>query len=263
MEKHALILASLSGLEFPEENFHEIQESSHSGNTSPHSPPTAVIPSTSSEEDDLDISSEENNPGTSGNSPGSRSDTKKRIRTTPEQLRLLEKTYEQEKIPSQSLREELALKLVMTPRRVQVWFQNKRAKERRMRKSIRSAQNAAIADYQFLPSLVNSGLRVTGLPGASSGTPIHTYPRVDLDPACKLPGINVSVPAYSYSALHSPMVFPGKVATPIYPAAPVFPSAIYPKNITTDWDQKIFRKPFDSRKFHEPFPQVTVVAKNS
>jgi hypothetical protein len=57
---------------------------------------------------------------------------KKRQRTTPEQLEVLEKVYEKEKLPGSDLRKELAIKLKMTPRRVQVWFQNKRAKEKRM-----------------------------------------------------------------------------------------------------------------------------------
>jgi hypothetical protein len=57
---------------------------------------------------------------------------KKRQRTTPEQLEVLEKVYEKEKLPGSDLRKELALKLKMTPRRVQVWFQNKRAKEKRV-----------------------------------------------------------------------------------------------------------------------------------
>jgi hypothetical protein len=59
------------------------------------------------------------------------SQPKKRQRTTPEQLEVLEKVYEKEKLPGSDLRKELAQKLKMTPRRVQVWFQNKRAKEKR------------------------------------------------------------------------------------------------------------------------------------
>jgi len=44
----------------------------------------------------------------------------------------LEKVYEREKLPGSDLRKELAVTLKMTPRRVQVWFQNKRAKEKRL-----------------------------------------------------------------------------------------------------------------------------------
>jgi len=58
---------------------------------------------------------------------------KKRQRTTPEQLRILEEVYTKEKMPNQSLRENLGKQLGMTSRRVQIWFQNKRAKEKRMK----------------------------------------------------------------------------------------------------------------------------------
>jgi len=60
------------------------------------------------------------------------SQPRKRQRTTPEQLEVLEKVYENEKLPNSDLRKELAVQLGMTPRRVQVWFQNKRAKDKRM-----------------------------------------------------------------------------------------------------------------------------------
>lgn len=62
---------------------------------------------------------------------------KRRHRTTPEQLRILESAYRHERMPSLELREKLAHQLNMTPRRVQIWFQNKRAKDKRMRVSIK------------------------------------------------------------------------------------------------------------------------------
>ncbi|KAI5164201.1 hypothetical protein NEAUS03_2447 [Nematocida ausubeli] len=53
---------------------------------------------------------------------------KPRKRTSKEQLELLEKTFETNIKPDATLRKALATKLRMTPRSVQVWFQNKRAK---------------------------------------------------------------------------------------------------------------------------------------
>lgn len=61
--------------------------------------------------------------------------SKRRHRTSPEQLQKLEMTYAKEKMPNQELRESLARELGMTPRRVQIWFQNKRAKEKRTKHS--------------------------------------------------------------------------------------------------------------------------------
>jgi hypothetical protein len=53
---------------------------------------------------------------------------KKRLRTTPEQLRILNKEFLVEQMPNASARGVLAKKVGMTPRAVQVWFQNRRAK---------------------------------------------------------------------------------------------------------------------------------------
>jgi hypothetical protein len=57
---------------------------------------------------------------------------KKRQRTTPEQLDVLEQYFETDKMPSQQIRTDLAKKLGMSSRRVQIWFQNKRAKLKRI-----------------------------------------------------------------------------------------------------------------------------------
>ena len=55
---------------------------------------------------------------------------KKRRRTSPEQLRILVNTFLRYPMPSLQMRVELSKKLGMTPRAVQVWFQNRRAKEK-------------------------------------------------------------------------------------------------------------------------------------
>jgi len=56
---------------------------------------------------------------------------KKRQRTSPEQLAILEQIFETDKMPSQQIRTRLANQLGMSSRRVQIWFQNKRAKVKR------------------------------------------------------------------------------------------------------------------------------------
>ncbi|GAM20172.1 hypothetical protein SAMD00019534_033470 [Acytostelium subglobosum LB1] len=56
---------------------------------------------------------------------------KKRQRTSPEQLSILEQIFETDKMPSQQIRIRLANQLGMSSRRVQIWFQNKRAKVKR------------------------------------------------------------------------------------------------------------------------------------
>ncbi|KAH8551349.1 hypothetical protein BGW37DRAFT_493316 [Umbelopsis sp. PMI_123] len=57
----------------------------------------------------------------------------KRKRISPEQLKALLEVFEQTDTPSSQLREELAERLNMSKREVQVWFQNRRAKASRMR----------------------------------------------------------------------------------------------------------------------------------
>ncbi|KIJ49675.1 hypothetical protein M422DRAFT_92587, partial [Sphaerobolus stellatus SS14] len=50
---------------------------------------------------------------------------KHRRRTTPEQLKVLEETFKTDPKPSPVLRRELSQRLGMSPRVLQVWFQNR------------------------------------------------------------------------------------------------------------------------------------------
>jgi hypothetical protein len=59
------------------------------------------------------------------------SNKKKRQRTSPEQLAILEQIFQTDKMPNQQTRVQLADQLGMSSRRVQIWFQNKRAKVKR------------------------------------------------------------------------------------------------------------------------------------
>jgi len=56
---------------------------------------------------------------------------KKRQRTSPDQLAILEQIFTTDKMPNQQTRVHLADQLGMSSRRVQIWFQNKRAKVKR------------------------------------------------------------------------------------------------------------------------------------
>ena len=67
---------------------------------------------------------------------------KKRTRTSPEQLRILQKAFNQDPMPTSASRVQLAKKLGMNVRAVQVWFQNRRAKGKLEAKK----QEASIVD---------------------------------------------------------------------------------------------------------------------
>ncbi|ORX95944.1 Homeodomain-like protein, partial [Basidiobolus meristosporus CBS 931.73] len=53
---------------------------------------------------------------------------KHRKRTTKSQFRVLERAFQENPKPNNAVRRTLAQELSMTPRGVQVWFQNRRAK---------------------------------------------------------------------------------------------------------------------------------------
>ncbi|KAJ2338194.1 hypothetical protein IWW50_007097, partial [Coemansia erecta] len=57
---------------------------------------------------------------------------KHRRRTTKEQLALLEATFKATPKPTSETRKTLASRLCMTAREVQIWFQNRRAKQKNM-----------------------------------------------------------------------------------------------------------------------------------
>eukprot|EP01133_Synstelium_polycarpum_P010261 gene10261-11966_t len=71
---------------------------------------------------------------------------KKRQRTSPEQLAILEQIFETDKMPSQQIRIRLANQLGMSSRRVQIWFQNKRAKVKRGVFSNKDDDDSMLAD---------------------------------------------------------------------------------------------------------------------
>ncbi|ORY87484.1 homeobox domain-containing protein, partial [Leucosporidium creatinivorum] len=56
---------------------------------------------------------------------------KHRRRTSPNQLKILEYHFEHNPKPDVTLRKALSEQLDMTPREVQVWFQNRRAKTKK------------------------------------------------------------------------------------------------------------------------------------
>lgn len=71
---------------------------------------------------------------------------RKRSRATPEQLAILEATFEKNTSPNSKLREVLAEKVHMSERSIQIWFQNRRAKVKNTQKR---AQQAILQEQAY------------------------------------------------------------------------------------------------------------------
>ncbi|KAK4514535.1 uncharacterized protein ATC70_002133 [Mucor velutinosus] len=74
-------------------------------------------------------------------------DSKKRTRVTPSQLSVLEETFNVSATPDSKMRKQLAFKLQMPERSIQIWFQNRRAKVKMLQRRVllRQEQEAARA----------------------------------------------------------------------------------------------------------------------
>jgi hypothetical protein len=68
-------------------------------------------------------------------------EVKHRKRTTRAQTKILEEQFKSTDKPDAATRSELSIRLHMTPREVQVWFQNRRAKEKKLRAQALAALN--------------------------------------------------------------------------------------------------------------------------
>ncbi|KAJ7076347.1 hypothetical protein B0H15DRAFT_1026611 [Mycena belliarum] len=82
--------------------------------------------------------------------PYTPNEVKHRKRTTSAQLKVLEAVFKRDTKPNAALRTELAAQLAMTARGVQVWFQNRRAKEKT--KAAKGALRPALANDVDSPS---------------------------------------------------------------------------------------------------------------
>jgi len=110
----------------------------------PFSYQTSTIPEVKSDikkpEGEKDIKDTENDDNKPSNT------YRKRSRATPEQLAILEATFEKNTSPNSKLREVLAEKVHMSERSIQIWFQNRRAKVKNTQKR---NQQAAFQDQLF------------------------------------------------------------------------------------------------------------------
>ncbi|KAJ2660075.1 hypothetical protein IWW48_003127 [Coemansia sp. RSA 1200] len=102
----------------------------------------------------------------------SKTGNRKRARATSEQVTVLESVFMVNRSPASRVREDLAARLGMAPRQVQVWFQNRRAKEKTQQRNPRGLQHhPSILLDQLARESEASGITAVASPGGP-GTPV-------------------------------------------------------------------------------------------
>ncbi|KAG0746575.1 hypothetical protein G6F57_007965 [Rhizopus arrhizus] len=89
--------------------------------------------------------------------------TRKRTRATPEQLAILEKSFNLNPSPNSRVREQLSLQLGMTERSIQIWFQNRRAKVKNQTKRSMQMQDRNFhMQQQYAASAATAACQASG-----------------------------------------------------------------------------------------------------
>ncbi|KAJ1822306.1 hypothetical protein LPJ60_002106 [Coemansia sp. RSA 2675] len=127
---------------------------------------------------------------------GSKQAQRKRARATTEQVAVLESVFMVNRSPASRLREDLAARLGMAPRQVQVWFQNRRAKEKTQQRNPRPLQHHPnmLFDQLAYPSVspdyysmaaTSSFLPVGADPASTAGAPAVAQAHHQLQNQCQ------------------------------------------------------------------------------
>lgn len=135
---------------------------------------------------------------------------KKRQRTSPDQLAILEQIFQTDKMPSQQTRVQLADQLGMSSRRVQIWFQNKRAKVKRgLAKSNEVGPQPLSPQGDLRDGCVLSSS--SGISEPSSPVPDSSFHSSPIHSLLPSPPNSPAVVPSSPSLPHTPMQHPAQI----------------------------------------------------
>ncbi|THH21176.1 hypothetical protein EUX98_g8444 [Antrodiella citrinella] len=182
-------------------------------------------------------------------------EVKHRKRTTRSQLKVLEDVYKYDTKPNATLRKKLAEELGMTPRGVQVWFQNRRAKTKSQARkadvATKKTDDATATDTAEGTKLDNGGSRPSSPASASSPLPGAS---VDLDTSPS--SSRSSQDASSKPTTNSPDSGISSTATEVSPAATSHPTTSPSLNIVRSQSESTpdLSVGIDTSLFGNPFP---------
>jgi len=165
---------------------------------------------------------------------------KKRQRTSPDQLAILEQIFQTDKMPSQQTRVQLADQLGMSSRRVQIWFQNKRAKVKRgVGKSsdgFQCPESPTLDLDSGSPSL-----------SSSSSSCLSSEPSSPV-PDSSSPSISSSSPSPTLSLPNTPPS-PSSAVVPSSPSLPIIPRHISAQAAQLQFSLAALAQPIFSSEF--------------